>query len=146
MDGVTRRFPSSFCFRCELLPDVLSIRITYEVIGNRSGQGEWSWNHTPFRTSPFCIPYFRPRIELNSIGQAFCDPFANRGIRSAREDSINMDIREFERQPFHKFNETISFVSLESNNFSYLELNFSSKSISTLFKLMIQQTDDTSNN
>lgn len=63
MDGVTRRFPSSFCFRCELLPDVLSIRITYEVIGNRSGQGEWSWNHIPFRTSPFCIPYFRPRIE-----------------------------------------------------------------------------------
>lgn len=41
--GVTRRFPSSFCFRCELLPEVLSIRITYEVIGNRSGQGEQSF-------------------------------------------------------------------------------------------------------
>lgn len=99
-----------------------------------------------FELLHFAFLTFALESRLNSIGQAFCDPFANRGIRSAREDSINMDIREFERQPFHKFNETISFVSLESNNFSYLELNFSSKSISTLFKLMIQQTDDTSNN
>lgn len=55
---------------------------------------------------------------------------------SAREDSINMDIREFERQLFQKFNETISFVSLESNYFSHHSLL---KSISTLLfnKLMI---------
>lgn len=69
--GVTRRFPSSFCFRCELLPEVLSIRITYEVIGNRSGQGEQSFP----RLSNVLSFFFKPLhfTFANESNFDFCD-------------------------------------------------------------------------